>query len=361
MYDILEKIYKFKYSEYYSNINERYLLLNINCFDRIYSISCDNLYTKNTGIINIHFIYFEDETTALFPIHYNNLMNYYCYDKNEILKVDNFLIILDVNSSFFAKKKGKMKPKNPKISFPYNCSYLMIANLVDITHKSLYLSYYDLMCSSNQLMLAFNELDNMEVYTSQNIGLYDFKALMKCLVSLHSSGQLKGNNLSFKYSQVYINNLNEYINNTFYYPDLKLNFMSMSLNHYSYHYFYTLLLHNSIKTENLIFRFGRARVMDMNSIINDNIFETIFSILNCKTLKFKNIYFKQFNIPDYEYILSFQHTLYCVISDKILDINYICDMVGEDIQDFNDFYIQHKDDILFKSLSLAKENEDGLW
>lgn len=352
MYDILNKVYKFFNSETFSVMHERYMCLNTSCFNRVYSISCDIDYIKKTGIINIHFIYFDGETTAMFPTHYNNMMDYYIASTNTLLDVDNFLIIMDVNSSFFGKRK-KEKVQDP-ISFPCNCSYLLIANLVELTHKNLYLEPYNFMCSSKQLMIAFNGLSNKTIYTNQNIRLYDFKGLIQCLEDLYNIGQLKGNDLYLKYSQIYINSLNEYVNNNFYYHDLELNFVKSNISKYSYTFFYTIILKNKIKVENLILKIGRLDI-DKNHI--DATMNDILKVFGLDSLEYKYIFFKQFNVPSYEYILSFQNILYSFISDKIFDVNYSVYTYNEDEQKFHDFLIQHKHDILFKSVTTGNRYE----
>lgn len=356
MYDILNRVYDFYHSENFAIMHERYMCLSTNCFDRIYSISCDNDYTKKTGIITIHFIYFDNETTAMFPVCYNNMMNYYMESTDYILSnVDNFMIIIDVNSSFFAKKKNQIKIKEPKISFSCNCSYLLIANLIEVTNKSLHLSHYNFMCTHKALMLAFNGLNNCSIYTCQSIKLYNFKGLIGCLKDLYNIGQLKGNDLYLKYSQIYTNYLNEYVNNTFCYHDFELNFLKSYISQYSYTFFYALILKNKIKTENLILKFGRLNIS--KSPIDDTM-NNILKVLGLDSLEYKHIFFNQFNIPSYEYILSFQNILHSFISEKIFEINYNVYMDKEDEQEFRNFLIQHKDDILFRSLTTGKRYEE---
>lgn len=343
MYDILNKVYKFFNSETFSVMHERYMCLNTSCFNRVYSISCDIDYIKKTGIINIHFIYFDGETTAMFPTHYNNMMDYYMTSTNNI-EVDNFLIIMDVNSSFFGKRKGILKLQNTEISFPCNCSYLLIANLVEITHKSLYLEPYNSMCLSKQLMIAFNGISNKIIYTNQNIKLYDFKALIQCLEDLYNMDNLKGNDLFLKYSQIYIDNI-DYVENLFCYTDLEVNFTSY-ISSYSYTFLFNLLTYNSIKTENMTIKSG------LIDLTRTDIIENISQVFHSNKIRYKNISIYQFNLLNYEYILSFQDVLYSLISNKIFDVVYRCRIFNMDEQKFNNFFIKHKDDILFKSISL---------
>lgn len=112
---------------------------------------------------------------------------------------------------------------------------------------------------------------------------------------------------------------------------------------YSYTFFYVLILKNKIKTENLILKFGTLNVS--KGTIDDTM-NNILKVLGLDSLGYKHIFFNQFNIPSYEYILSFQNLLYYFISDKILEINYNVYMYKEDEQEFRNILIQDKDDNL---------------